>query len=118
MFNRLTTYMTAIAFALTISFTGNVAWAGEYPMQQKLKQCEAQFKISRDKNITRNEASIARSKHLNMMVDILQHLNDQNMAKSNRNEPLSPQVVIENFRVMGHLLQMLAKDRLAPQPDY
>ena len=101
-----------------LSLTGFSLSAAEFPMAEKLQQCQAAFKASRSKNATREEAAKAREKHIKLMVEILQTLNDQNVAAVDQGRSLTPEELSNNVRVMGHLIEMLAMDHMAPKYDW
>ncbi|HED19369.1 MAG TPA: hypothetical protein ENI74_07710 [Gammaproteobacteria bacterium] len=92
--------------------------ADKYPMAEKLKQCEMNFKAARSKTATQEQAAVAREKHMKLMVEILQHLNTRNVTASKENRPLTPEELSNNVKVMGHLLEMLAIDHLPATPDW
>ncbi|HHO68305.1 MAG TPA: hypothetical protein ENK12_04660 [Gammaproteobacteria bacterium] len=117
--NHLISAVLATALALPIGIASQAARAGDdYPLKEKLAQCEAQFKAAHSKNMTREQAAKARQKHFQLMVEILDHLNQQNMATADAGKNLSPEQVTENIRVMGHLLEMMAKDHIGPKLEW
>ncbi|GEM_PF-1671946 len=116
--NHLISAVLATALILPFGLAGQVAQADDYPLKEKLAQCEAQFKAAHSKNMTREQAARARQKHFQLMVEILDHLNQQNMASVDAGKNLSPEQVTENIRVMGHLLEMMAKDHIGPKLEW
>ncbi len=92
--------------------------AEKYPIAEKLKQCEMHFKASRSKTATRDESAKARIKHIELMVEILQNLNDQNVTAADENRPLTSEELSNNVRVMGHLVEMLAVDHMPATADW
>ncbi|TCK18472.1 hypothetical protein DFR30_1750 [Thiogranum longum] len=109
-----------IAFVIysLLAFGSHNVSAAEYPLQQKLEQCETAFKESRSKSATREQAGKARAKHFKLMIEILQHINDANVKAADEGRPLTPEELSNTVRVMGHLVEMLAKDHLAPKADW
>jgi len=95
-----------------LSLSSGALFAAEYPMEQKLQECNAAFKAAHKKDISREEAAKAKAEHVKLMVDILRNLNEQNTAAADQGKPLSPVQVSNNVRVMGHLLEMLAADHM------
>jgi len=110
--------LTVTALVLSLGLGSQSVQAEKYPLQQKLQQCEQQFKASRNKSATREQAAKARVTHFKLMLDILEHLNDQNTALVDQGKSLSSEAVTENIRVMGHLLEMLAKEQFEPQAEW
>ena len=116
--NQLVRYLSAVAFTAFLSLTGFSSFAAEFPMAEKLQQCEAAFKASRSKTATREEAAKAREEHIKLMVEILQNLNNLNVAADDQGRALTPEELSNNVRVMGHLIEMLAVDHMAPKYDW
>jgi len=111
-----------VIFAVVISVLSSLGaaplYADEFPLDEKLKQCSIAFKASRDSKATRKEAIEARKKHIELMVEILQNLNERNVAAAEQNKPLSAMDASDNIRVMGHLMEMLAADHMRPDYDW
>lgn len=115
---NITSIVLAASFAAFLSLGSGSLSAADYPLEQKLQQCEAAFKASRSKTATREQASKARAQHFELMVDILQHLNNENVATLDQGKTLTAKQLTNNVRVMGHLLEMLAADHLGAQLDW
>lgn len=118
MTKKLTSLVMAFAISSVLAFGSHNLSAAEDTLEQKLEQCEAAFKAMRSKSATREEASKARVKHLTLMVDILQNLNNTNVKAVDEGRPLTAEELSNNVRVMGHLLEMLAKDHMAPTQEW
>jgi hypothetical protein len=98
------------ASAERIFLSGVVAYADTYPLHEKLRQCEAMFNIAQSGTGTMEQADKARIEHLELMVQILDHLNRRTDAIAGRGGTLSPKEATDHLMVMGHLLQMPATD--------
>jgi len=111
-----------VIFVVVISVLSSLGaaplYADEFPLDEKLKQCSIAFKASHNAKATRKEATEARKKHIELMVEILQHLNQRNVAAAELNKPLSAKDASDNIRVMGHLMEMLAADHMRPAYDW
>lgn len=118
MSSKLSSIVLAATMAGLLGLNSNSLSAADFPIEEKLQQCEAAFKASRSETATRAEAAKARQSHFKLMVEILQNLNDQNVAAVDQNRPLSPKELTNNIRVMGHLIEMLAADHVAPTADW
>jgi len=118
MSNKLVRILLAVAFTSFLSLGSHSLFAAEYPFIEKLKQCEAAFKESRNKSVTQEEGAKAREKHIRLTMEILKKLNTQNIDASDQGRPLTPEELSINVRVMGHLIQMLAVDQLEPEGDW
>ncbi len=111
--------LSAVLFVAGLSLlTSSVGLAAEYPLEQKLQQCDQAFAQSRDSGATREQAAKARVKHLKLMAEILQNLNDENGRAAANGKPLSVEQLSKNVRVLGHLNEMLVNYHLAPSYDW
>ncbi len=118
MFRKPAHLLIATAFAAFMALGSRPLFAEEYPLAEKLQQCETAFKESRSKTATREDAAKARTRHIKLMVEILQHLNEQNVAAVDEDRVLTPEELSNNVRVMGHLIEMLAVDHMTPKYDW
>lgn len=118
MTKKLLSFVIAFAISGILALGSHNLSAAEYPLQQKLEQCETAFKQSRSKTVTREQAAKARAKHFGLMVEILQHINDANVKAADEGRPLTPEELSNSVRVMGHLVEMLAKDHMAPRAEW
>jgi len=118
MTKKLSLFVIAFAISSLLALSSHSLLAAEYPLDQKLKQCEAAFTASHSKTATREQAGKSRAKHLGLMVEILEHLNKANVKATEAGRPLSPKELSNSTRVMGHLLEMLAKDHMTPTPEW
>ncbi|HEC12731.1 MAG TPA: hypothetical protein ENI80_05705 [Acidiferrobacteraceae bacterium] len=100
------------------SFGSSQLYAGQFDVDAKLKQCQAAFAKSRDKNITRGQAKKARLAHVKLTLEILRHLNNENAAAAKKNKTLSAEQTTKNIRVMGHLLEMIAGSHMPDDADW
>lgn len=86
-------------------------WAESYPLDSKLEQCEAEFAKAHSGNISQAEAAKARNLHLDLVEEILVELNKRNSSVStDTGEVLSQHEILNNLRVMGHLMEMMAAE--------
>ncbi len=118
MTKRLSSFVMAFAISSLLALSSTNLFAADYPLEKKMQQCETAFKAMRSKTSTREEAAKARTKHFTLMVEILKNLNDANVKAADAGRPLSPKELSNNVRVMGHLLEMLAKDHMAETPEW
>jgi hypothetical protein len=99
---------------LLVSGSGNAA--DIFPLEAKLKQCEMAFKKAHSGELTLAEAGKARQKHMKLVMEILEDINKRNTAVDiSTGESLTQKEIVNNFRVMGRLLEMLAADHQAPK---
>jgi len=118
MTKKLTSLVFAFAISSILALGSQTASAAEYPLAEKLEQCEMAFKAMHSKSATQEQAGKARVKHLTLMVEILQNLNSANVKAVDEGRPLTSKELSNNVRVMGHLVEMLAKDHMAPTPEW
>lgn len=118
MTRKLSFFVIAFAISGILALSSHKLSAAEYPLEQKLEQCEAAFKASRDKSATREQAAKSHAKHLNLMVEILEHINEINVKAVDEGRPLTAEELSNSVRVMGHLVEMLAKDHMAPTYEW
>ena len=92
-------------------FTMN-AHAGPASVEDKLNQCQIAFDKAHSGDMSQSEAAKARREHMALAREILEDLNKRNAAIDTAGgEVLSQQEILNNLRVMGRLLEMLAIDR-------
>ncbi len=118
MTKKLSLFVIAFAISGLLALSSHNLSAAETPLVQKLEQCEAAFKASRSKKATREEAAKARYEHFKLMVEILEDLNNINVKAADEGRPLTPEELSNSVRVMGHLVEMLAKDHMAPVQEW
>ncbi len=107
--------LSVLILSGAIFISGSAFAVGKFPMEAKLKQCETAFNLAHSGKLTQLQAAKERKKHMTLMMDILTNMNKRNAAA---NKVLSDQEVLNNFRVMGRLLIMLAKDHPAPTDEW
>ena len=118
MTKKLTSFLFAFAISSVLALGSHNLSAAEYPIDKKLEQCDAAFKAMHSKTATREEAAKARVKHLTLMIEILKNLNDANVKAADEGRPLTPEELSRSVRVMGHLVEMLAKNHMAATPEW
>ncbi len=116
--NKLSSFVFACLIPGLFALASHTVLAADYPLEQKLQQCETAFKESRNNTATREQAAKARDQHLKLMAEILQHLNDANVKAADQGRPLTPEELSKNVRVMGHLTEMLVETHIAPSYDW
>jgi len=99
-----------IALATSVALSG-VAYAAHGglhndQLHKKLDQCEAAFEKMQSGKLSQEEAWKARREHKKLASEILATLNKYNAEISE----ISNEEILENLRVMGRLLEMLATD--------
>jgi hypothetical protein len=100
--------LTAAVFFISNSF------AGSFPMEEKLKQCEMAFEQAQSGKLSQAEAWKARREHKKLAREILASLNKQNAEITT----ISNEEILNNLRVMGRLLEMLAADHPTMQDEW
>lgn len=94
----------------SVLLAGNVM-AGDFPLHDKLQRCEAAFEKMQSGKLSQAEAWRARKEHKKLVLEILQDLNKRNAAVDTKTgEVLSNEEILNNFKVMGRLLVMLAAE--------
>ena len=108
--------LSVLSISGIIFISSNVLAAEIYPMEAKLKQCEIAFKEAHSGDLVLSEAVMARQKHMKLVMEILEELNRRNAEISvTKGESLTQKDIVDNFHVMGRLLEMLATDHQAPK---
>jgi len=93
--------------------------AKDFPMQAKLQQCEMSFEKMQSGKMSQAEAWKARKQHKQLVREILANLNKRNAEVSTATgEELSGEEILNNFKVMGRLLAMLAAEHPADTDDW
>ncbi len=100
--------LTAAVFFISNSF------ADSFPLEAKLKQCEMAFDQAQSGKLSQAEAWKARRKHKKLAQEILADLNERNAKITT----ISNEEMLNNLRVMGRLLEMLAVDHPALQDEW
>lgn len=109
-----------VFFLLSTSlFLSSAAYAGQNGthngvLHKKLEQCEAAFEQARSGKLSQEEAWKARREHKKLAKEILAILNKRNADIST----ISNEEILENLRVMGRLLEMLATDHPAMTDEW
>ncbi|HEB57040.1 MAG TPA: hypothetical protein ENI98_12210 [Gammaproteobacteria bacterium] len=110
--------ISALLLAAAIMFSG-VTYAGQSgihngDLHKKLEQCEAAFNQAQSGKLSQEEAWKARREHKKLAREILAALNKRNAEIST----ISNEEILENLRVMGRLLEMLATDHPAMTDEW
>jgi len=105
--------LTVFVLSAAVLFTGN-SFASGFPMEKKLEQCEAAFEQAQSGKLSQAEAWKARREHKKLTQEILASLNKRNAKITT----ISNQEILNNLRVMGRLLEMLATDHPAVQDEW
>ena len=97
--------LLAVIFAGLLGLYGPTALAEVDDLGKKVQQCEALFKQAHSPDVSQKEAREAEQKHFKLMIEILGEMNARNAAQ----EEMSSEQMKDNMRVMGRLLEMLAR---------
>ena len=85
------------------------SFASDYPFKEKLQQCEAAFEKMHSGDLAQKDAWKVRNEHMMLVREILENLNKRNHAvMRSQDRTMSSDEVLDNFLVMGSLLEMLA----------
>ena len=80
-------------------------------LEDKLNQCQIAFDKAHSGDMSQTEAAKARREHMALVREILADLNKRNATVDTAGgEVLSQQEILDNLRVMGRLLEMIAID--------
>ncbi len=110
--------LSVVILSGAVAFAGNAA-AENFPLHNKLQQCEAAFEKMQSGKLSQAEAWRARKQHKKLMMEILQQLNQRNAeVNTAAGEVLSNEEILNNFKVMGRLLAMLAADHPAETDEW
>jgi len=105
--------LTIFVLSAAVFFSGS-SFATGFPMEKKLEQCEAAFEQAQSGKLSQEEAWKARREHKKLAQEILASLNKRNA----RITTISNEEVLNNLRVMGRLLEMLATDHPTLQDEW
>jgi hypothetical protein len=97
--------LSVVVLSVAVFFTGS-SFASGFPMEKKLEQCEAAFEQAQSGKLSQKEAWIKRREHKKLAREILDDLNKHNAEIST----ISNEEILNNLRVMGRLLEILATD--------
>lgn len=87
--------------------------AADYPLEDKLQQCQAAFEKMHSGDLTQEDAWKVRREHKVLVREILENLNKRNHdILKLKDRAMSPEEVVNNFIVIGSLLEMLATENL------
>jgi len=113
-----TQLLSALVLSGAILISGS-SFAKDFPMQEKLQQCEAAFEKMQSGKMSQANAWNARKQHKQLVREILDNLNKRNANVSiATGEVLSGEEILNNFKVMGRLLAMLAAEHPADTDEW
>jgi len=105
-----TPLISALLLTGTLIITGS-SFAKDFSMHEKLQQCENAYEKMKNANMSQADAWKARKQHKQLVSEILSKLNKRNADVSTATgEELSGAEILNNFKVMGRLLEMLAAE--------
>jgi len=103
----------AALVSLATVFMSSTSLAADYPLQEKLQQCETAFEEMHSGDLTQEEAWQARRQHKVLVKEILGNLNKRNHSILKSTDiSISPEEILSNFIVIGSLLEMLATENM------
>jgi len=105
--------LSVLVLSTAVFFTGS-SFAAGFPMEKKLQQCEMAFEQAQSGKLSQAEAWKARREHKKLAQEILAGLNKRNAEITT----ISNEEILNNLRVMGRLLEMLAADHPAMQDEW
>ena len=93
--------------------------AADYPLEDKLQQCQAAFEKMHSGDLSQDEAWKVRREHKMLVKEILEDLNKRNhdILKS-KDRAMSSDEVVSNLVVIGSLLEMLATENLRTTDEW
>ncbi len=111
---RLTRQQPYSALALAaIFFISTNSLAADYPLEEKLQQCQAAFEKMHSGDLTQEEAWKVRREHKVLVSQILGNLNQRNHdIMASKDHSMSSEEVLQNLIIIGSLLEMLATEDL------
>ena len=110
--------MSVLVLAGTLLISAS-SFAKDFPMQAKLQKCEMAFEKMQSGKMSQAEAWKARKQHKQLVREILANLNKRNAEVSTvTGEELSGVEILNNFKVMGRLLAMLAAEHPSDTDDW
>jgi len=111
--------LSVLLLSGVIVFSGTGFAVQSFPMEAKLKQCEVAFKKAHSGKLTVAEAGKARVEHMKLVKELLDNMNKRNAdVDISTGESLTQKEIVDNFRVMGRLLEMLAADHEPPEAQW
>ena len=109
---------SALALLATFSISGN-SLAADYPLQEKLQQCESAFEKMHSGDLTQEEAWKMRREHKVLVSEILGELNQRNHdTLASKDASMSSEEILDNFIIIGSLLEMLATEDLRMSDEW
>lgn len=98
---------------LSTLFITSSSFASDYPLKEKLQQCEAAFDKMHSGELSQEQAWKLRREHKKLVKEILASLNKHNHAiLKSKDHTMTSEEILDNFIVMGSLLEMLASENL------
>lgn len=114
-----TKLLSALVLSAVVFMSSPGFATGNSLMEANLQKCEAAFKKAQSGYMTQADAWRARKEHKVLVREILSNLNKRNSEVSiETGEVLSNEEVLNNFKVMGRLLEMLAADHPAETDEW
>ncbi len=103
---------SALIVLSTLLITSS-SFASDYPLKEKLQQCEDAFDKMHSGELSQEQAWKLRREHKKLVKEILASLNEHNHAiLKNKDHEMTSEEILDNFIVMGSLLEMLASENL------
>lgn len=115
----ITRLLTVLIIPIMIAgFSMNVS-AKPLSLDEKLDQCQMAFDKANSGDLSQTDAAKARREHMTLVREILMDLNKRNAAVDTAGgEVLSQQEILDNLRVMGRLLEMMAINHQRTTPEW
>ncbi len=114
-----TQLLSALLLSGAVLISGNVLAAEKFDIDAKLEQCREAYNDAHSGKMSVAEAGRAQQKHMKLMQEILKNLNKRNSKASLKTgEALTDAEIIQNLRVMGHLLEMIAGAHQQPVTEW
>lgn len=109
---------SALVLLATFPISSN-SLAADYPLQEKLQQCEAAFEKMHSGDLTQEEAWKVRREHKVLVSQLLGILNQRNHdALESKDPSMSSEEILNNFIIIGSLLEMLATENLRVSDEW
>lgn len=103
--------LSALVLSGIVFISGNGFAAESISIEDKLQQCELAFEKAHSGQLPQAEAWKEYRKHKELAKDILEDLNKRNAEiYKAKGKALSNEEILDNFIVMGRLLEMLATE--------
>jgi len=113
------THLFSALVVLSTIFIPSSAFATDYPMEEKLQQCEAAFEKMHSGELSQEDAWKVRREHKKLVREILGNLNTRNHNKlKSKDHTMSSEEILDNLIVMGSLLEMLATENLRTTDEW